>query len=334
MTIGNHIPEDDLVLFALQLLPEDRMRQAKVHAESCDLCRTEISKLQGDLASYSMTSDIVAPPPEARERVLRQVAKEPRPVLPPDPVSVAVIDRVDGVDRADRQDPAARQNLIVRTARQDAPDRPDHDSAEPIFATRQRRGLQVEAAEEAKEKGSHSRQRRAPWVLAWTGWAVAAGCSFVAGLQFHQRQQMQGTMAAQQTRLEDATKQSAHAQDALATLTAANAMQVALHSTAEVKPGTPTAVAMAAYLADKGALVFVATHLEPAPLGKTYELWLLPADGRNPMPAGTFKPDAQGSASVVMPQLPKGVPAKGFGVTVENEGGSDTPTLPIVLAGT
>jgi hypothetical protein len=36
----------------------------------------------------------------------------------------------------------------------------------------------------------------------------------------------------------------------------------------------------------------------------------------------------------MMPQLPKGIAAKGFGVTIENEGGSDTPTLPIVLAGT
>jgi anti-sigma-K factor RskA len=34
-----------------------------------------------------------------------------------------------------------------------------------------------------------------------------------------------------------------------------------------------------------------------------------------------------------MPSLPKGVTAKGFGVTVENEGGSLTPTAPIVLAG-
>jgi hypothetical protein len=319
------------------------MRQAKVHAESCDLCRSEISKLQGDLASYSMTSDIVAPPPEARERVLRQVAKEPKPVLPPEPAPVAVVDRMDRKDGLDRADRTHRPDLVVRTARQDVPDRTDpadrsdrgdRESAEPIFATRQRRGLQVEAAEEEKEKGSHSRQRRAPWVLAWTGWAVAAGCSFVAGLQFHQRQQMQGTMAAQQTRLEDATKQSAHAQDALATLTAANAMQVALHSTADLKPGAPATTALAAYLADKGALVFVATHMEPAPFGKTYELWLMPADGRNPMPAGMFKPDAQGSASVVMPQLPKGVPARGFGVTLENEGGSDTPTLPVVLAGT
>jgi len=33
-----------------------------------------------------------------------------------------------------------------------------------------------------------------------------------------------------------------------------------------------------------------------------------------------------------MPDLPKGVPAKGFGVTLENEGGADTPTLPILMA--
>jgi len=315
VTIGNHIPEDDLVLFALQLLPDDRMRQAKIHAESCDLCRSEIAKLQGDLASYSMISDITAPPPEARERVLRQVAKEPKPVLPPEPVPVAVVDRPERVDRVERID------------------RADRGSEEPIFHTRQRRSLQVEAAEE-EERDKRQSPRRAPWVLAWTGWAVAAGCSFVAGLQFHQRQQIQNTITAQQAKMDVVIKQSAHAQDALATLTAGNAMQVALHSTADLKPGVPAATAMAAYLEDKGALVFVATHMDPVPAGKTYELWLMPADGRNPMPAGMFRPDAQGNASVVMPQLPKGVPAKGFGVTVENEGGSDAPTLPIVLAGT
>jgi len=321
MTIGNHIPEDDLVLFALQLLPEDRMRQATIHVETCETCRSEIAKLQGDLVAYSMTADIVAPPPEARERVLRQVAKEPKPVLPPDPepVPVAVVDPPERTDRLRRST--------------DRPERVDRTSAEPVFATRQRRGFQVEAAEE-DEREKPRRPSRVPWVLAWTGWAVAAGCSFVAGLQFHQRQQIQSTIAAQQAKLDDVTKQSAHAQDILATLTAANAMQVTLHSTADVKPGTQTATAMAAYLADKGALVFIATHLDPAPIGKTYELWLMPADGRNPMPAGMFKPDAQGRARVMMPQLPTGIDAKGFGVTMENEGGADVPTLPVLLAGT
>ena len=66
---------------------------------------------------------------------------------------------------------------------------------------------------------------------------------------------------------------------------------------------------------------------------KVYELWLIPADGHAPIPAGTFKPDAQGYASVILPQLPKGVVAGQFGVTVEQEGGSSTPTLPILLAG-
>jgi len=333
MTLGNHIPEDDLVLFALQLLPEDRMRQAKVHAETCDLCRSEIAKLQGDLASYSMISDIVAPPPEARERVLKQVAKEPKPILPPEPAPVAVEDREDHLDRVDRIDRIDRIDRRVPD-RADRTDRLDREDAEPVFPTRQRRGMQIAAEEDEEEKVTRIRPRRAPWVLAWTGWAVAAGCSFVAGLQYHQRQQIQGTMDTQQARIDDVTNQAARAKDALATLTAANAMQVAMHQTADIKPGTPAVTALAAYLADKGALVFVATHMEPAPFGKTYELWLMPADGSNPMPAGTFKPDAQGSASVVMPQLPKGVPAKGFGVTLENEGGSDTPTLPVVLAGT
>jgi len=34
-----------------------------------------------------------------------------------------------------------------------------------------------------------------------------------------------------------------------------------------------------------------------------------------------------------MPDLPKGVEAKGFGVTIEDEGGSQTPTKPIIMAG-
>ena len=52
-----------------------------------------------------------------------------------------------------------------------------------------------------------------------------------------------------------------------------------------------------------------------------------------PIPAGTFRPDTFGNASVVMPALPAGTSAKGFAVTIENEGGSPTPTSAIILAG-
>lgn len=204
-----------------------------------------------------------------------------------------------------------------------------------MFAARQSRILSVENQEE-------QRPRRAPWVLAWTGWAVAAGCSFVAGLQMHQRQQIQNTVNEQQARLEQTTRDAARAQDAVATLTAANSKQVSLHllpvsgtkTGAAASTATAAPEAVAAYLADKGALVFVATHMQPVASGKAYELWLLPADGKDPIAAGTFKPDASGSGSIVLPQIPKGVTAKGFGVTVEDESGSPVPTTPVMMAGT
>ena len=84
---------------------------------------------------------------------------------------------------------------------------------------------------------------------------------------------------------------------------------------------------------ERGALIFVANHLEQVPASKTYELWIIPANGSAPIPAGTFRPDANGTASVILPPLPQGVPAKAFGVTIENEGGADKPTMPIVLSG-
>jgi hypothetical protein len=88
------------------------------------------------------------------------------------------------------------------------------------------------------------------------------------------------------------------------------------------------------YRATTGMLVFVGSHLPAIPSGKAYELWLLPASGASPVPAGVFKPDASGNAVVVLPKLASGVSAKGFAITIEPESGSATPTLPIVMAGT
>jgi len=61
-------------------------------------------------------------------------------------------------------------------------------------------------------------------------------------------------------------------------------------------------------------------------------LWLIPTSGA-PVPAGIFKPDAHGNASVVNPPLPAGAEAKAFAITVENEAGSAAPTMPIVMMG-
>ena len=125
------------------------------------------------------------------------------------------------------------------------------------------------------------------------------------------------------------TADAASAQQIMDTMTDSSALRVTLNrsQTAPVPQGRAT------YIADKGALIFLASNMQPLQPAKTYELWIIPADGRDPVPAGTFLPDQHGNASVIMPPLPKGIPAKAFGVTIEDQGGSQTPTLPIIMVG-
>jgi anti-sigma-K factor RskA len=109
-----------------------------------------------------------------------------------------------------------------------------------------------------------------------------------------------------------------------------DAQQVSLH---EKAPLVKAPEGHTLYSAASGKLVFTATNMPPPPPGKAYELWLLPAAGGPPVPAGVFTPDIQGSAAVVFPDIPVNVQAAGFGVTVEDAAGSKTPTSPIILSG-
>ena len=120
------------------------------------------------------------------------------------------------------------------------------------------------------------------------------------------------------------------ARDLINTLTAEDTQQVTLVA-AEAKPRPE---AKAVYSTRQRSLVLLAGNLNPLPAHKVYELWLLPAVGAQPVPAGTFKPDAHGSAALVLSQFGGGASAKGFAVTIEDEPGSSVPTMPIVLSGT
>jgi hypothetical protein len=105
------------------------------------------------------------------------------------------------------------------------------------------------------------------------------------------------------------------------------------HFTLVAMKTPPQPQGKAFYLRNRSNLVFVANNMPALPPQKAYELWLIPAQGA-PIPAGVFKPDAHGSATVVNPPLPSGMEAKAFAITVENESGATSPTMPIVMMGT
>jgi anti-sigma-K factor RskA len=295
MNTANHLSPDDLYLFALQLLPDAAMKDTATHLKECAACRTQLGEIQGDLVTYALTAELHTPPPQARERLLRQVAEEKKVI----PMAAPI----------EQQRPQQQQHV------------------EPMLAQRNSRMFQMDAPEE--------RPRRFAPVMAWTGWGIAACLAVVAGMQVDQRKTVQQDLSVATAQLGQSAEQMAHAKQVVDTLRDASAMNVALHvplNAGAVPKLDPEG--HATYEPSTGALEFVADHLDPLQPAKTYELWLLPATaGQAPIPAGLFKPDANGNASVVMPALPKGVSAKGFGVTVENDGGSKTPTAPIVLAG-
>jgi anti-sigma-K factor RskA len=85
------------------------------------------------------------------------------------------------------------------------------------------------------------------------------------------------------------------------------------------------------YVPKRGTVVFFANYFAPAPKDKVYQLWLLPASGNAPMPCGTFKPDQLGMASFTMEGMPEDVQAKNFAVTLEPSGGSQKPTMPLLM---
>lgn len=172
-------------------------------------------------------------------------------------------------------------------------------------------------------------QRRSAGISRWFSWGALAALLVVAIGMSIEVADLHRQIHEQAARLSAQKAQNALAQKVLDTLTASAAQHIVL--TAEHAHPEPTARAV--YLASKGSLILEASNLAPVPEGKTYELWIIPANGKAPVPAGLFRPDATGSASLVLPDLPAGVQAKAFGVTVEKASGSDTPTLPIVLSG-
>ena len=375
----HHLSQDDLALFAMQLLEDQELAAAVDHLEVCDECRHEVARIQGDLVGYALAmSEPASPPAAARDRLLKAVAKEKKVVperhAPPLrrsstsvpaaaaslPTSAAAVPEFQGERELERlaararelaaQELAGRQPIAFGKTPTPAPDNGDIGAREPestarqnvadgdvFLAARGRRMFDIEPREEEEEQAPRSRTAAAS-LLGWTGWAIAAGMAVMAGLQYRERQTLQNDVNAVTARLAVANDSLDQTQTALRTLTDQGAMQVALHQPVNGAPQPPKPEGHAAYDASRGALVFIGEHLDPLPANKTYELWLLQPDNpdgthKDPVPAGTFKPDARGVGRVVLPDLPKNLAAIGFGVTVENDGGSPKPTSGIVLAG-
>ncbi len=274
-----HADPEELVLHALQLLPDGEVAELASHVERCPECQRELALVQSDLAVYAFTVDLQSPPPLARQRLRTQVARE------------------------NRQFP----------------------NAQPALAAFGRNGSILAPDEEVEP-----RRNPALAFLGWLGWIAAASLAVAAAMFYKQTGDQRAHLSVQSGELARLDAEATRAQQVIDALAGPNAARVTLTA----KPqATPQPLGRVLYDAAGGSLIFLADDLDPLEANKAYELWLIPSDGRASIPAAVFHPDMRGNAGVILPALPKGVPVKSFGVTIEDTGGAQIPTLPFILAG-
>jgi anti-sigma-K factor RskA len=202
------------------------------------------------------------------------------------------------------------------------------DQQTPSPAVKSRLFEQIRAEEKAAGFSPAADARRAPtlwWNALWATVTVAlAACAVVLWVtNSHLNTEMRQLehMAA------DQNEQLQHTRAIASLLTSPQT------KTVDLAPKAPMATqgGRVMYNAEQGALIYAGNLPQPE-AGKAYELWVVPMSG-NPIPAGVFMPQSNGEANVVMPQIPTGVVAKAFAVTVEPSGGMPQPTGAMVQVG-
>ena len=186
----------------------------------------------------------------------------------------------------------------------------------------------ISRAQDAREIGHPvSVAARSSW-WGWLGWAAAAAVIVLAASLWRENSALKATLASASSQMAENARQLEEIRKIAAPIIEPQAQRVTL--VAMKTPPQPQGKAF--YLRNRSSLVFVANNMPALPAQKAYELWLIPVQGA-PIPAGVFKPDARGSATVVNPPLPAGAEAKAFAITVENEAGSSAPTSPVIMMG-
>ncbi len=200
-------------------------------------------------------------------------------------------------------------------------------AAGPRPPQRARQRLLEAVAREPRTAPVVESSARSAW-WGWLGWAATAAVIVFSLSLWKENTSLHAMLASARSSEAESTRQLNELRRIAAPIIEPEAQRVTLVA---VKT-SPQPQGKAFYLRSRNSLVFLASNMPTLPPQKAYELWLIPTIG-NPIPAGVFKPDAHGSASVVNPPLPPGTEAKAFAITVENQAGSAKPTTPIIMMG-
>jgi anti-sigma-K factor RskA len=162
----------------------------------------------------------------------------------------------------------------------------------------------------------------------WAAVLVPAGAVLAVAtiLLWTENRQLDRELAALRAAAQQQQQQLQEARDVANMIESRDTVTVSLAQ----QPGMPAGAAHVMYNAKMGMLMYDG-EIAPAPATKSYQLWLVPADGK-PISAGVFNP-ISGRTDHWMMKLPQGIAAREFAVSLEPAGGMPQPTGPMVLIG-
>ena len=97
------------------------------------------------------------------------------------------------------------------------------------------------------------------------------------------------------------------------------------------EPRGPNAIPSTLYVDPARGLVLIASHLAPAPPGKTYEMWVI-GPGHTAASAGLLQSRNDALTMHVAINTPAAVPGAEVIVTMENAGGAAQPSMPALIS--
>jgi hypothetical protein len=357
MKVNPHLEDDELALFAMHLLSESEAAAVARDLEKNQDARWRLAEIVATLAAYAEASiELRDVPSGSLDRLLARTTQKrdlasdlvPRTTATPRVRSgfVAMILPLSGWALATAMIVIAgklyQDRSTLHRALNNQTGQVAHISAKAVDVDRERDALKAALSRQSDElaalRTELGNQKRETATLQGTiagettelnqQKAKVAAQAAVAETAGRDEERLQQTIAAQNTQLATLRAEERRAEQVLNALTDRTALRVTL-----TKPKAKAAPqGRAIYVASRGTLVFLASNLAPLGANRVYQLWLMPADQAKPVPAGTFVPDPSGNASVVNTEFLGPLAAKGFGVTIEKVGGSQVPTLPIILA--
>ncbi len=156
-------------------------------------------------------------------------------------------------------------------------------------------------------------------LLAFAGWAVAAGLAVVSYLGLQNNSRLQGDLTATQQELAGLRIEAGHMKKVLSVVMARDARIIRLATS------VPEAPQLRAFWSKPTGLVLTGLNMPMPAAGRTMQLWIVPKSG-NPISAGVFRPESGGQVLLVTASAAAPEDAKALAISDEPEGGSAQPT--------